>query len=349
MTTANQLVDDANAGVIRDGARIEWYRVPIAKERLRALTQRSDLKGWLQTGAFLGMLAVTGGMAFLAWGRLPWPAVAALVFVHGTFWPFLLNGFHELCHRTVFRSRGLNIFWGHAFSLLSWHNVYWFTGSHMRHHQYTLHPPGDLEVVLPIRLTLRDFLRSAVISPGALRVPIGHAVRLAAGRLEGEWEHRCFPESDPALRRRLFTWARVTLTFHVALTAVSIGFGLWAIPVLVSLTPLYGGWLLFLLNNTQHVGLMNRVPDFRLCCRTIHINPFFRFIYWHMNYHTEHHMYAAVPCYNLHRLHAEIRHAMPPCPRGIVATWRHIADIQRRQKADATYQFRASLPPDDVG
>ena len=28
-----------------------------------------------------------------------------------------------------------------------------------------------------------------------------------------------------------------------------------------------------------------------------------RFWYWHMNFHIEHHMYAAVPCYNLEKLH----------------------------------------------
>lgn len=43
----------------------------------------------------------------------------------------------------------------------------------------------------------------------------------------------------------------------------------------------------------QHAGLSDNVPDFRLCCRTMILNPFFRFLYWHMNYHTEHHMYAA--------------------------------------------------------
>ena len=59
------------------------------------------------------------------------------------------------------------------------------------------------------------------------------------------------------------------------------------------------------------------VPDFRLSTRTFYINdpkrsalnplswPFrlVRFWYWHMNFHIEHHMYAAVPCYNLEKLH----------------------------------------------
>ena len=116
------------------------------------------------------------------------------------------------------------------------------------------------------------------------------------------------------------------------------------LPVVVSLAPFYGGGLHYLCNNSQHAGLRDNVPDYRLCCRTIYLNPFFRFLYFHMNYHTEHHMYAAVPCYNLPRLHRLIRHEMPACPRGLIATWRGIAQTLKRQAADPTYQFTATLP-----
>jgi fatty acid desaturase len=40
-----------------------------------------------------------------------------------------------------------------------------------------------------------------------------------------------------------------------------------------------------------------------------------------MNWHTEHHMYAAVPCYNLAELHEAIKHDLPPTPDGLVAVW----------------------------
>ena len=42
-------------------------------------------------------------------------------------------------------------------------------------------------------------------------------------------------------------------------------------------------------------------------------------------------MYAAVPCYNLGRLHRLIKHDLPPCPHGLAATWLEIAAIQKRQ------------------
>ena len=116
------------------------------------------------------------------------------------------------------------------------------------------------------------------------------------------------------------------------------------VPVLVTLAPFYGGGLQLLCNNTQHAGLQDKVPDFRLCTRTFPVNPFVQFLYWHMNYHIEHHMYAAVPCYNLAKLHAALEADMPPHPHGLIATWREILPILARQKQDPTYQYIVTLP-----
>lgn len=94
----------------------------------------------------------------------------------------------------------------------------------------------------------------------------------------------------------------------------------------------------------QHMGLRNNVPDFRLCCRTMTLNPLFSFLYWRMNYHTEHHMYPVVPCYNLPRLHALIRHDLPHTHHGLLATWLEIAYTMSRQKYEPGFQLDPSLP-----
>jgi fatty acid desaturase len=169
-------------------------------------------------------------------------------------------------------------------------------------------------------------------------------IRLSFGRLQGDWENALFPESAVELRRSLFNWARIQLVGHVLIVGVSLYFGLWLVPVLVTLAPFYGGWLLYLCNNTQHVGLQDNVSDFRLCCRTTILNPFVRFLYWHMNYHTEHHMYAAVPCYNLGKLHEQIEADLPHCPVGLLKTWEEIIAILKKQKVEPKYQYVAELP-----
>ncbi len=323
---------------------IRWYRIPVDREVLRHLHERSDLLAFLQTGGYLGLLAGTGTLAILSATREPWWVTVTLTFVHGMFFSFMINAFHELVHDSVFRTRALNRFFLKIVSFLGWQNPYWFWASHTDHHRYTLHPPADLEVVLPVKYTLKDFLAWGFIGVPGILWALKGTVRLARGRLEGEWENALFPPHKVEARRRLFRWAWILLVGHGLIVAVSLVMHWWMLPVVVTFANFYGGWLFYLHNNTQHVGLVDNVPDFRLCCRTILLNPFFQFLYWHMNYHTEHHMYASVPCYRLGALHRAIRHEMPECPRGLIATWRQIIGILRRQKTDPSYQYRPALP-----
>jgi fatty acid desaturase len=223
-------------------------------------------------------------------------------------------------------------------------NPVMFWASHQEHHKYTLHPPDDLEVVLPQKLTLESFLRSAVVNPWDLYYRLKLVTRLCFGKIDGQWEEILFPEGAVAQRRDLFNWARIILVGHLLIVTVSLYYGLWMVPVVVTLAPFYGGWLQYLCNNTQHAGLQDNVPDFRLCTRTFLVNPFVRFLYWHMNYHIEHHMFAAVPCYNLEKLHATIASDLPHCPVGLRNTWREIIPIIKQQQADPLYQFVVELP-----
>lgn len=324
--------------------RIKWYRSPVAAENLARLNQRSDWKGFAQSAGHLGLLALTGGLAWYAVGRLPLLAVLALLFLHGTFYAFLVNGFHELCHQTVFQTRWLNVAFRNIYSFLGWYNHVFFWASHQEHHKYTLHPPDDLEVVLPVKLTLKSYLSFAFINPVGLYNRLKGVIRLSLGQVDGEWANALFPPEDTVKRRALFNWARILLLGHGLIVVVSLAMGWWMIPLLVTLAPFYGAGFQYLLNEAQHIGLSDNVSDYRLNTRTILINPLLRFLYWHMNYHIEHHMYAAVPCYNLGKLHALIRHDLPHCPRGLVETWREIIVILRRQRADQHYQFVPELP-----
>ena len=88
--------------------RISWYRSPLSRDTLIALNRRSDLLGFLQTAGCLALLVGTGGVAVWSVGRLAWPAVVLLFLVHSTCSSSLVNGFHELIHDSVFRTRWLN-------------------------------------------------------------------------------------------------------------------------------------------------------------------------------------------------------------------------------------------------
>jgi fatty acid desaturase len=328
---------------------VEWYRSPLPTKVFKQLHQRSDAKAWAQSLGYLGVILLTGGLAFYSAGHWPVAVTIALTFLHGIGYAFQINAVHELGHGTVFRTKILNRIFLRIFAFLGWINFEIFEQSHARHHRYTLHPPDDLEVVLPIRILVRQFFLQSTLNPMGFLRTVGNTFRVARGRFIGEWECKLFPPDEPEKSRAPIRWARILLAGHGLILLLSIVFQWWMLPVLTTLGPFYGSWLFFLCNNTQHNGLQDNVSDFRLCCRTFTVNPVVQFLYWHMNFHIEHHMFAAVPCYNLARLHREIEHDLPPSPHGLVATWREIAAIQKQQEADPSYQYKAPIPSSSAG
>ena len=323
---------------------IPWTRVVVDRETMKALNKRSDLKAFLQVGGHLALIALTGSAAWYTYTKGLFYLLIPILFCYGTFYIFLLNATHELSHNTVFKTRFLNGFFLRFFCFLGWRNHHYFWTSHSQHHKYTLHPPDDLEVVLPIELSFKGALKIAFLDLWTFIYTMKMTIRHSLGKLEGEWENHLYPPSQPEKRRLLFNWSRFMLVGHALIIGISVYFELWLLPVLITFGSFYGGWLRYLCNMTQHTGLQDDVADFRLCTRTVILSPFVRFLYWHMNFHIEHHMYAAVPCYNLGKLHKAIRHDLPHCPRGLSEAWKEIIAILRRQKMEPEYQHVPELP-----
>jgi len=322
---------------------IDWYRTPVPPELFKQLHRRSDWLGFRQSLSFLGIAVFLGAATFWAQrhGHRVWTVLG--LFAYGTVGHFYVNAMHELSHGTVFRTKFWNNFFTRLFSFLGWLHPDHFNASHQRHHRYTLHPPDDLEVMLPTHFSLYTFLVHLIVNPPFLRWMVYNTWNFARGRFVGEWNEICLSGDRPQLRQDIIRWARVMLAGHLAILVISVALGYWIIPVIVSGGPFVGGWLWFLCNNSQHTGMQDNVSDFRLCCRTVLPHPIVRFLYWNMNYHIEHHMYAAVPCYNLKRLHEAIHHALSSC-RGLVGAWREIHEVQRRQKEQPDYIPAISLP-----
>ena len=55
-------------------------------------------------------------------------------------------------------------------------------------------------------------------------------------------------------------------------------------------------------------------------------------------------MYAAVPCYNLKKLHEAIQADLQPCPAGLWASWKLVLEILKKQKSDPSYYYAVDLP-----
>jgi len=322
--------------------KINWYRTPISRGRLKELTRRSDARGLLQSVSFLVLMFASGFASFYVFKNLAWPWLVPMLLIHGSIFAFLINAVHELSHGTVFKTKWLNTIFIHIFAFFGWHNHLFFRASHTQHHQNTLHFPQDREVILPISYTLKDLFYSSLINPLAFKSQMALHIRFSTGRFEGAWENLLM--ADLKLRKSVVNWSRILLVGHLVIAGICLYFRWWFIPVLSSLAVFYGGFIFFLLNNTQHIGLRSNTNDFRLNCRTIQVNLLFRYLYWNMGWHIEHHMYAAVPFYNLTKLHQELRHDLPPAPRGLIVAWRDIRKIMIRQKLEPRYEYTPSLP-----
>ena len=67
-----------------------------------------------------------------------------------------------------------------------------------------------------------------------------------------------------------------------------------------------------------------------------------------MNYHVEHHMYPAVPYYNLPKLRKAIEDDLPITTRGLITTWREVFKILKRQKQDPEYYAELVYPSEPL-
>ena len=74
------------------------------------------------------------------------------------------------------------------------------------------------------------------------------------------------------------------------------------------------------------------------------MNPIFRFLYWNMNYHVEHHIFPTVPYHALPKLHEAIKADCPPPYPSSIAAYREIIPALARQLKDPTYFVRRELP-----
>jgi fatty acid desaturase len=347
---------------VRKTLRVDWYRCPIEHAKLRELSKRSDLQGWFQAGGHLALFAVTGSLVYLFWAQQIWLAFVLALFAHGTVGSFFLGiAPHELGHGTVFRTKVLNKIFLYLFSLLSWWDPFDYASSHTYHHRYTLHSEGDREVLLPLEPTVGStFLlqmftvnlltqQGRVFGKGGLLSTILVTVLGAFGIVGSpetpinEWI-RSLHTDQPEEHRKSIWWSRILLLFHGSIVAISIVTGLWVIPLIITFFAFIGNWAGYFVGLPQHCGLRDNVPDFRKSVRSMTLNPLAEFLYWRMNWHIEHHMYAGVPCYNLKKLHAELAADMPE-PRTILGAWLEMRETWKRQKIDPSYQFDTPLPP----
>ena len=280
-------------------------------------------------------------MAYYTWGS--WWAVFWF-FLYGTIYSCANPIWHETGHKTAFKSKLLNeIFYQIGSFMTSFEPTRW-RWSHFRHHGHTLFTdPLDFEAQVQKPTDLL-FILCHIIPFGLLFYlhrsaqfeSLKHALGITTPVME---------ECIPARERSKCRWiSRIHVTIWLGSIILSLYFKSW-LPVLYILLPnFYGKTLFEIFGIIQHAGLLNNSKDHRLSTRDVYLNPIFSFLYWHMEYHIEHHMYPMIPSYNLKKLHALIKHQLPPAKKNLWDAYKEIIPAILKQAKNPNYKIDVQLP-----
>lgn len=264
----------------------------VAPERLKALSEKSDLRGWLQVISHFGAIGLTG-LAIHATLGSAWVVLPFLA--HGVLLNYLYAGEHEFSHSTVFRSPGLNEFFGRLCGFITLHPRDRDQIQHFAHHRYTQKWREDGELYRP-HYTLKTYLIGLTGAWLVQRYP-KMIIRGAMGDVP-----------EPYIRGKnkdkVVLEARVTLALVVLIIALSLAFHSWA-ALLYWFAPLgLTKWAHQIQNLIEHIGMPHESNIFENT-RSTKTNAFMRWMCWNMQYHTAHHAYPSVPFYRLKQLHHE--------------------------------------------
>ncbi|MEZ5923360.1 MAG: fatty acid desaturase family protein [Hyphomicrobiaceae bacterium] len=331
---------DGRRALERGLANATWYRAPIPRARLKELMQRSDGPALRDTLIWIAAFAVTGGLGAWLWLQGSWWAIPCLIAYGVLYGSSSDSRWHEAGHGTAFRTPWLNDAVYHVACFMVLREPTVWRWSHARHHTDTLIVGRDPEIALmrPIVVLRAILLFLAVPQVIATTKSLTHH---ALGRLSPD-EATLIPESE---RPKVYRTARIWLAIHALVIGLAIWLGSWLPVLLVGPLPsMYGGWLHVIFGFTQHGGLAEDVLDHRLNSRSVLMNPVFRFLYWNMNYHVEHHMFPMVPYHRLPELHEALKPYCPPPAQSLVAAYREIIPALWRQVRDPGYYIRRSLP-----
>ena len=286
-----------------------WYKPSLDKKKLKELSRRRDLPGLIHFFLYFLSLFVSGYLAYITWGTV-WTVF--FFFIYGTIYAFSVANWHETVHRTAFKTRWINEFFYHISSFMCDFEGFRWRWSHTFHHTKTLQTEDDydheIQVSRPTEL-IAFFLNfiplTDLLFPHKLikYEVIKHSFGILSPVVK---------ISAPENQKKKIIW-NSRLYIFIWLSVITWSIYIWSIlPILFIILPTYiGKPIWFAVNVTQHLAAKIDTKDHRLSTYSVRINPILSFLYWHMEYHLEHHMFPMVPSYNLKKLRAEVDDQLP--------------------------------------
>lgn len=299
------------------------------------LAELTRLDAWRATYAVAQTGVIATAAIVIGWTWFEFWVVLPAILLIGTQQHALFVLAHDAAHYRLFESRALNEFFGRLFGALGAIPVGSYRVIHRLHHN-NLYGDVDPDIALHggyprgkaylIRKLLED--AAGINAWKNIAYFFGNpAINAATHRAQ-----RPLDDTSPALRAAARRDRLTVAAFHVVVPIVLLLAGgpvalgkyavLWIVPLLTVLQP-----ILRFRAICEH-GAVADTSTPLTAARTNVVGPVARLVLFphHVNYHVEHHLFPAVPHYNLPRLHHELAR------RGIIANaeMRPLADTWRR-------------------
>lgn len=330
--------ENAARAIERGLAEADWYQCPVPRNTMRKLLERRDGPALRDTILWFGLILGCAWATWALWGSW-WAAVPYMIYAV-LYASTSDSRWHEAGHGTAFKTDWMNNALYEIASFMVMRESTVWRWSHTRHHSDTIIVGRDPEIAVPrppdIKALVMGFFNLTVY-PKYFR----HILLHSFGRMTAD-EKTYIPESEFP---KVFFKARIYVLIYAVVVAVAV----WQSSILpllfIGLPNLFGSWLMVVYGLTQHAGLAENVLDHRLNCRTVHMNPIHRYLYWNMNYHVEHHMFPLVPYHALPQLHAAIKDDCPTPYPSLLNAWSEILPAIFRQVKDPAWHVKRKLPP----
>ena len=284
-------------------------RKKLPPDILASLTTLSPFKSTLAVLQTIGLLVIVIALAIANWSW--WAALIAIVLIaplqHGL---FILA--HESAHYRLYGNRQLNDAIGRFVGMIGGVSMCSYRVIHRLHHNY-LYQPQDPDIALHggyprgkaylIKKLLKD------ISGQTAWKNYAYFFGNPAINMDTQVASRPLDDTSSKLRLAALRDRWLVVAFHVLvpITMFALGWGwyyvvLWMIPLLTLLQA-----ILRLRAICEH-GAVTDFSSPLTAARTNLANGWQRFFIFphHVNYHLAHHLYPAVPHYNLPKLHAAL-------------------------------------------
>jgi Na+-transporting NADH:ubiquinone oxidoreductase subunit F len=330
--------ENAARAVERGLAEADWYQCPVPRSTMRKLLERRDGPAIRDTLLWFALILGSGYATWALWGS-GWAALPYLVYAV-LYASTSDSRWHESSHGTAFRTDWLNNTLYEIASFMVMRESTVWRWSHTRHHSDTIIVGRDPEIAVPRPPDLKALVLgffNLTVYPKYFR----HIILHALGRMSAD-EKTYIPESEFP---KVYRMARIYVLIYAAVVALAVSQRSILPLMFIGLPNLFGSWLMGIYGLTQHAGLAENVLDHRLNCRTVHMHPINRFLYWNMNYHVEHHMFPLVPYHALPALHEAVKDDCPPPYSSLLDSWRELVPAILRQVKDPAWHVKRQLPP----